>query len=153
MDETTCLSVEHEGHQWWFSLGQAMWKFHGPDGQELDVRPVISGEPAEITVRRLKDWLARWIYEDARRVVQLDGVEWLVRREPGISVMGQSRGERTALPPPPGLYFIAPDGDTLFVAEEMTGLRFVTLSVRDLVRRLAAAQRDRAWQSGPPRAG
>ena len=166
MQEATQLSVEFEGHQWWFSLQRphdpdgdqpgdlspdpAMWCFHGPDDQVIEVRPAVDSEPVEITARRLKDWLARWIYEKASRRVMLDQLEWKVWREPGITVMSRTRGERISLPPPAGLYFLSSMGETLFVPEKLTGIRFVTMATRELEHRLALALRDQGWRRSMP---
>lgn len=158
MQEMIQLVVEHEGLRWWFSLGQRQgdsqrptvnaapstvdrrpltsWLLHGPDAQLIPARPVVDGEPSAITVRRLKDWLTHWIYEEARRDVELDGVHWSIRREPGITVMSQARGERATLPPPAGLQFVSDTGDVVFVEGRFSGIRFVTMPQRELVRKL-----------------
>ncbi len=165
MTETVQFAIDYEDHQWWFSLQRGeqpldtladepscldMWVFHTPDGELVEVRPVVDDEPREITARRLKDWLARWVYEKACRRVLLDGVGWKVWREPGITVMSRSRGERTSLPPPAGLYFMSDLGEICFVQEKLTAIRFVTMPARELVRRLAVAQRDQGWRPGNP---
>ena len=149
MQETVQLVVEHEGLRWWFTLGRdevdgpplTTWLLHGPDAQLIPARPAVEGEPRTITVRRLKDWLTHWIYEGARRHVELDGVHWSIRREPGITVMGQARGERTALPPPAGLHFVSDTGDAVFVDGRFSGIRFVTMPQRELVRKLVEGLR------------
>jgi hypothetical protein len=165
MTESEQFAIDYEDHQWWFSLQRGelpidaladeppcldMWVFHAPDGELVEVRPVVYDEPREITARRLKDWLARWIYEKASRRVVLDGVGWKVWREPGITVMSRTRGERTSLPPPAGLYFTSDLGEIVFVQEKLTAMRFVTMPAHELVRRLAEAQRDQGWRPGNP---
>ncbi len=160
--ESAQFAIEYEGHQWWFSLqraapladdglapaGQdmAVWMFHAPDDQLVEARPAMENEPREITARRLKDWLTHWIYEKARRRIMLDGLGWQVWREPGVSVMSGTRGERTSLPPPPGLYFTSDQGEMLFIQERLHAMRFVTMPARELVRRLVRARRDDGWR-------
>jgi hypothetical protein len=163
MQETTQLIVEHEGLRWWFTLGRdevsgqrsggralpstvnrgllTTWLLHGPDSQLIPARPTVEREPVDITVRRLKDWLTHWIYEDATRQIELDGVRWCIRREPGITVTGKSRRDRPWLAPPAGLRFTSDAGETCFVNGICSGIGFVTMPRHALVRRLVEGLR------------
>jgi hypothetical protein len=163
MQETTQLIVEHEGLRWWFTLGRdeasgqpsgghalpstvdrrplTTWLLHGPDSQLVPARPALEREAADITVRRLKDWLTHWVYEDATRQIELDGVRWCIRREPGITVTRQIRRDRPWLPPPAGLRFTSDAGETCFVNGIYSGIGFVTMPRHELVRRLVEGLR------------
>ena len=157
MQEPDQLIVEHEAHRWWFTLepepvdrpsstvdrrpSTGMWIFHGPDDQLIYARPAVEREPTAITVRRLKDWLSHWIYEEATRQVELDGIRWCIRREPGITLMGRSRADRAPLPSPAGLHCTSDLGETCFVNGIYGGIRFVTMPRRELMRRLVENRR------------
>jgi hypothetical protein len=64
--------------------------------------------------------------------------------------MSGTRGERISLPPPAGLYFLSSMGETLFVPEKLTAIRFVTMTTRELEHRLALALRDQGWRRSMP---
>jgi len=158
MQEPNQFIVEHDGHRWWFTLepegvdspsltvdrrrSTGMWIFHGPDDQLIPARPAVEREPMAITVRRIKDWLTHWIYEDATRQVDLDGVHWCVRREPGITLMGPSRADRAPMPSPAGLHCTSDLGEICFVHGIYDGIRFVTMPRHELARRLVEAAAD-----------